>query len=256
MATSNLTFLETLLQEWRQLLILWAQNGTLARAAQEALQLEGEPEKLRELVGEWKQGDFINLPPVLLLPASAMPGAAGAYAISTGTIYLNQDWLSLANKDRVIGVLTEELGHHLDGLLNTSDTPGDEGELFSLKLIAHNADPSHIERIRIENDHSFLRTGGVATDVETASLWTRPIGAATITQTFNTISFDYNNDGVINELDEHKAIDFAAPLGSPIYASRSGTVQLFPDNGGAYGNRIVINHGDGFSSAYAHLSKF
>ncbi|MCP9902493.1 peptidoglycan DD-metalloendopeptidase family protein [Cyanobium sp. Cruz CV11-17] len=256
MASTDLTLLETLLQDWRELLSLWAANGTLSRAAQHALQLDGEPEKLSQLVREWSQGDFRNLPPVVLLPSSDMPGAVGAYAISTGTIYLNQDWLASANKDRVIGVFTEELGHHLDGLLNTSDTPGDEGELFSLKLIAHNDDPSHIERIRIENDHSFLHAGGVATDVETASLWTRPIGAATITQTFDTISFDYNKDGVINEFDKHKAIDFAAPLGSPIYASRSGTVQLFPDNGGAYGNRVVINHGDGFSSVYAHLSKF
>jgi hypothetical protein len=68
-ATSDLTLLETLLQDWRELLNLWAQNGTLSRAAQDALQLEGEPEKLRELVGEWSQGDFRNLPQVVLLPA-------------------------------------------------------------------------------------------------------------------------------------------------------------------------------------------
>ena len=46
MATSDLTLLDTLLQEWREHLSLWAQNGTLTRAAQYALQLEGEPEKL------------------------------------------------------------------------------------------------------------------------------------------------------------------------------------------------------------------
>ncbi|MCP9861360.1 hypothetical protein KBZ33_20280, partial [Cyanobium sp. Cruz-8D1] len=131
MATSYLNLLETHLQDWRELLIVWATNGTLSRAAQTALQLEGEPEKLRELVGEWSQGDFRNLPPVVLLPAGDMPGAAGAYAISTRTIYLNQDWLQSANREQALAVLTEELGHHLDGLLNASDTPGDEGELFS-----------------------------------------------------------------------------------------------------------------------------
>ena len=106
MATSDLTLLDTLLQEWRALLSLWAQNGTLTRAAQDALQREGEPEKLRELVGELSQGDFRNLPPVVLLPASAMPGAVGAYAISTGTIYLNQDWLNTVAQQRAIVVLT------------------------------------------------------------------------------------------------------------------------------------------------------
>lgn len=69
MATSEITFLETLLDAWREQLRLWAQNGTLTLAAQDALQLEGEPEKLCELVGEWSQGDFRNLPPVVLLPA-------------------------------------------------------------------------------------------------------------------------------------------------------------------------------------------
>lgn len=60
-----------------------------------------------------------------------MPGAAGAYAISTGTIYLNQDWLQTASHDWVMAVLTEELGHHLDGLFHDVDTTGDEGSLFA-----------------------------------------------------------------------------------------------------------------------------
>ncbi len=71
------------MQDWRELLSMWAKNGTLSRAAQNALQLDGVPEKLSRLVGEWSQGDFRNLPLVVLLPASAMPGAVGAYAIST-----------------------------------------------------------------------------------------------------------------------------------------------------------------------------
>jgi hypothetical protein len=174
MATSELTLLEMLLQDWRELLSLWAANGTLSRTAQDALQLEGEPEKLRELVGEWKQGDFRNIPPVVLLPASAMPSAVGAYAISTGTIYLNQEWLALANKDRVIIVLTEELGHHLDRLLNEDDTPGDEGEAFSA-LINHHvlseserlATGGQSDSIKISvNNTSLLAESASATAIE------------------------------------------------------------------------------------------
>ena len=69
MATSEITFLETLLDAWREQLRLWAQNGTLTLAAQHALRLDEEPERLRELVEEWSEGDFSNLPPVVLLPA-------------------------------------------------------------------------------------------------------------------------------------------------------------------------------------------
>ena len=125
------TLLDLLLQAWRQLLSQWAQSGALSRAAQDALQLDGEPEQLGQLLREWSEGDFSHLPPVVVLLDSAMPGAAGAYAISTGKIYLNADWLQSAGQRRVQEVLTEELGHHLDGLLNRSDSQGDEGKEFS-----------------------------------------------------------------------------------------------------------------------------
>jgi Ca2+-binding RTX toxin-like protein len=67
----------------------------------------------------------------VLLSAADIGGAMGAYAVSTGKIYLNAEWLEGATKDQAISVLTEELGHHLDGILNAVDTPGDEGELLS-----------------------------------------------------------------------------------------------------------------------------
>jgi surface antigen len=63
-----------------------------------------------------------------------MPNAAGAYALSTRTIYLNDGWMATAGSDQLLAVLTEELGHHLDGLMNQSDTPGDEGEVFAALL--------------------------------------------------------------------------------------------------------------------------
>ena len=86
---------------------------------------------MQRLIEQWSDAQWDELPAIELLSGEAMPGAAGAYAISTGTIYLNQDWLESASAEHVRAVLTEELGHHLDGLLNAGDTPGDEGEAFS-----------------------------------------------------------------------------------------------------------------------------
>ena len=65
-----------------------------------------------------------------------MPSAAGAYAESTGTIYLNKDWVRGAKQDKIVKVLTEEYGHHLDALLNSKDTQGDEGEVFAELLVS------------------------------------------------------------------------------------------------------------------------
>ena len=57
----------------------------------------------------------------------------------------------------------------------------------------------------------------------------------------------------------HNGVDFAAPQGTPIYATRSGTVTTAAakkDSNGnyiSYGNYVVVNHGDGYSSLYAHM---
>lgn len=53
----------------------------------------------------------------------------------------------------------------------------------------------------------------------------------------------------------HKGIDFAAPTGTPVLASGAGTVASAAFNSG-YGNVIVLSHGQGFQTRYAHLRGF
>jgi len=155
--------------DWKKLLTDWGESGALARAVREALMLEGEPEPLKRLENQWRDGDFSGLPPIVLLPGSLMPGAAGAYAISTGTIYLNQDWLAGASAAQAIAVLTEELGHHLDGLLNAVDTPGDEGELFARMLTEKGLSDS-LAALRRQNDNNIVTNKGARISVENASI--------------------------------------------------------------------------------------
>ena len=54
----------------------------------------------------------------------------------------------------------------------------------------------------------------------------------------------------------HAGMDFTAPLGSEIYASGDGTVESVNSGKRGMGNYIVINHGFGYSSVYAHLDSF
>ena len=156
-----ISLLDTLLGDWKKLLTDWAGSGTLARAASEALLLKAEPEPLKKLVGQWSHGDFSGLPPIVLLPASSMPGAAGAYAISTGSIYINKDWLAGASAAQAIAVLTEELGHHLDGLLNTVDTPGDEGKYFALLLNGQPLDKIQKVSLRTQGDFVIVQANNL-----------------------------------------------------------------------------------------------
>ena len=53
----------------------------------------------------------------------------------------------------------------------------------------------------------------------------------------------------------HQGIDLAAPEGTPIVATRSGTVTT-ASLGSAAGYYVTINHGDGFSSIYMHMTHY
>ena len=54
----------------------------------------------------------------------------------------------------------------------------------------------------------------------------------------------------------HAGEDIGAPSGTPILAADSGLVTVIPDNGNGYGNYIMINHGGGRVTLYAHMSGF
>ncbi|HEX6702368.1 MAG TPA: peptidoglycan DD-metalloendopeptidase family protein [Gaiellaceae bacterium] len=53
----------------------------------------------------------------------------------------------------------------------------------------------------------------------------------------------------------HEGIDIGVPYGTPIHAAASGTV-IYAGWMGGYGNLIVIDHGNGLATAYAHQSAF
>ena len=53
----------------------------------------------------------------------------------------------------------------------------------------------------------------------------------------------------------HEGLDIINDVGTPVYASGNGVVELAGQASGGYGLMIVINHGYDFQSLYAHLSK-
>jgi len=54
---------------------------------------------------------------------------------------------------------------------------------------------------------------------------------------------------------QHKGVDFSAPTGTPIHASADGVVDSAGRSGG-YGNLVVLKHWSGYTTAYAHMSRF
>ncbi len=54
----------------------------------------------------------------------------------------------------------------------------------------------------------------------------------------------------------HAGMDFTAPLGTEVYSSGDGTIESVNSGLRGMGNYVVINHGFGYSSLYAHLDSY
>lgn len=84
-----------------------------------------------------------------------------------------------------------------------------------------------------------------------AAAWKIPVG-------HYALSASFGNDGS-RWAHKHSGQDFAVPVGTKVEAAHGGTVVKAGPNGGgdgpAYGNAVVIRHGNGTYSQYAHLSK-
>lgn len=68
--------------------------------------------------------------------------------------------------------------------------------------------------------------------------------------------FGYRTDPIYKVTKYHSGIDFASFVGAEVYASGDGEVVKVESNHWGYGNMITIDHGYGYKTRYAHLSKF
>jgi murein DD-endopeptidase MepM/ murein hydrolase activator NlpD len=65
--------------------------------------------------------------------------------------------------------------------------------------------------------------------------------------------FGYRIDPVYKTSKFHAGLDFAAPQGTPIYATANGTIEVAGNTGNGYGNHVVINNGYGYSTLFGHM---
>ncbi|WP_231127260.1 M23 family metallopeptidase [Motilibacter aurantiacus] len=78
--------------------------------------------------------------------------------------------------------------------------------------------------------------------------WARPVDGRV------TSKFGMRTHPVTGVYKLHTGTDFAAPMGSPIGAASGGTVKSAGWQSG-YGNTVVIDHGNGITTMYAHASE-
>jgi len=68
--------------------------------------------------------------------------------------------------------------------------------------------------------------------------------------------FGMRDDPVYHVPKMHAGLDFTAPTGSKIHSAGEGVVEKMEFSTGGYGNHVIINHGFGYKTHYAHMSEF
>lgn len=78
-----------------------------------------------------------------------------------------------------------------------------------------------------------------------------PLGFTRITSGFSLARFH----PFLQAWHAHKGVDFAAPIGTPVHAAAAGRVIVAGRQSG-YGNVVMLQNGAGYTTVYAHLSRF
>ena len=108
-----------------------------------------------------------TLPAIEVRSDADLAGALGAFSGQTQKVYLSES-LVKGDSSQLEAVIIEEFGHYFDFRFNTTDTPGDEGELFSNVVRGVNLSNSELRRIQNEDDHAVISLDGQLISVEEA----------------------------------------------------------------------------------------
>ena len=90
-----------------------------------------------------------------------------------------------------------------------------------------------------------------STQAPSSSGWIKPLKNYTFTS-----AFGMRLHPIQKVWKMHEGVDLSAPQGTPIYAAKAGKVTTTSYQAGGAGYYVAINHGDGFSSIYMHMTHY
>ncbi|MBR2937443.1 MAG: peptidoglycan DD-metalloendopeptidase family protein [Oscillospiraceae bacterium] len=94
-------------------------------------------------------------------------------------------------------------------------------------------------------------SGGAGSNTVDGITWLMPIN-----YTYFSSPFGYRIHPIYGDRRFHYGVDLSAPQGTPIYASRGGVVTTTAYEAGGAGYYVSINHLDGFSTRYLHMTHY
>ena len=149
---------------------------------------------------------------------------------------------------KLAGIRPEEFNFH--------DLPGRGGPLASdARALSLRELQDQVARVGqgLEQRSDFMNVVEselVATEARDALL---PHGTP-LSEGFVGSGYGMRNDPFNGQMSMHTGVDFAAPVGTPIFAAAGGVVVSAEANP-AFGNAVEIDHGKGLSTMYAHTSR-
>jgi hypothetical protein len=153
----NLTLSESLeqaIQRTQSYLTSFANASDFEAQLNIAFGTDWDPTVAETLRQHWAAGDFSDIPTLEVVPADVIGGASGAYEFVNGNIYLASEWLIQNSEDidAIAALIAEEVGHHVDELINFSDAPGDEGAIFAALVQGMALSDEDLQALRTEDD--------------------------------------------------------------------------------------------------------
>lgn len=124
----------------------------------------------------------------------------------------------------------------------TQPTTAPEGETSTTEAPTETTAPS--------NNGTGTNNGTGSTGNTSGATWLVPCSYVYVSSPFGD-----RDQPTAGASTNHKGVDLAAASGTPIYATRSGTVTIARSSSSA-GNYVTINHGDGYSSVYMHMTNY
>ncbi len=189
---------------------------------------------------------------------SGAPDAAGDPVKRISAIESSLDSLALEQVAYVDGVATRVkqraqkiavILRRLGQQVPPSGVAADEGEVGGpLVALAADSDPTAF-RAGVSLITGEVERFGALRRIALRLPLTRPIRGAPITSRFGM-----RLDPFLGTPAMHTGVDFRAPLGCAARATADGTVTMAGYNGG-YGNMVEVDHGNGITTRYGHLSK-
>ena len=166
--------------------------------------------------------------------------------LETVRIQLTEDEALLAEKQTQYDAILLELekkSHEFALLVEESELLQDE----LMKEIA----AKEVELKEAKHDEYLRQLALKGDNPPSNATWITPVSGYRLTS-----AFGMRKHPVLKVTRMHNGVDMACAAGTPIYATRAGTVTTASYQANGAGNYVSINHLDGFSSIYMHMTHY